>query len=113
MFLARRCAHLALALILGVFAVAPHQHEGLSDHAASEIVTNLGTCDAPERSHIHASREIVTPRCVACVRHFSAGALHPLTATAAPLVQPARFVARLELAVAATVVFTPLRAPPV
>jgi hypothetical protein len=113
MLLARRCAHLALALLLSVFAVVPHGHDGLQEHAR-QGVTNLGTCDAPEaQQHLHASEEQHAKPCVACVRHHSAGALSPLGAAAEPFVHSAVFNAANAFAVAASVVFTPLRAPPV
>lgn len=113
MLLARRCAHLALALLLSFFAVVPHGHDGLQEHAR-ETVTNLGTCDSPEsQQHLHASKVERAQPCVACVRHHSAGALSPLAAAAEPLVHGTSFDATGTLAVAASIVFTPLRAPPV
>lgn len=112
MLTARRCAHLCLALVLTFFAVAPHEHEGLREHVSSDVATNLGTCDAPAGPHLHASREVPAKPCVACVRHFSAGALHPRGSAAEPLVAAATFVAARHFALAASIVFTPLRAPP-
>ena len=112
MLFLRRCGHLALALLLSFFAVVPHGHDGLQEHAR-ETVTNLGTCDAAEaQQHLHASREQRGQPCVACVRHHSAGALSPLGAASEPLVQVARFNAGGAVVVAASIVFTPLRAPP-
>jgi hypothetical protein len=112
MLLARRCAHLTLALVLGFFAVAPHQHEGLTEHVR-DTVTNLGTCDEPSAQHLHASDEVHAQPCVACVRHHSAGALNPLAAGAEPLPDVTVYSAFRTSAIAATIVFTPLRAPPV
>jgi hypothetical protein len=111
MLLARRCAHLALAVVLAIFAVAPHQHEGLVEHVRP-TVTNLGTCDEPDAQHLHASKEVHAQPCVGCVRHHSSGALNPLAGGAEPLPAVAVFTAVRTCAYAATVVFTPLRAPP-
>ena len=47
----RELAHLTLVLILSAFSVAPHQHEGFTDHLLRDGVTQVGTCDAGPAPH--------------------------------------------------------------
>ncbi|HEX2123444.1 MAG TPA: hypothetical protein VHL59_17565 [Thermoanaerobaculia bacterium] len=109
----RRGANFALALLLSIVAVVPHQHDGLAETLFQERTTQVGTCDAPQtRQHLHASRIAHTQPCVACLRQHSSGAVHVLVAAVErPVVVRAQTVA-VAPEPAPSIVFTPLRAPP-
>ena len=112
----RRSAYFALALILSLFAIAPHQHEGLTDvfgADAAGTITNLGSCDAPNAHHLHNSREVVAHPCVACVRHHSAGALHAGALASHRLVEIPSVSAFWTVVRSTVIVVTRLRGPPV
>lgn len=109
----RRCANLALALLLSLIAVAPHQHDGVVDTLFQERETQIGTCDTPQtRQHLHASRVAHAHPCVACVRQHANGALHVLVAVAERPVVAAPMAIVVAQTPAPSIVFTPLRAPP-
>lgn len=109
----RRCAHLALALLLSIVAVAPHQHDGLAETLFAQETTQIATCEASQtRLHVHTAQVAHTRPCVACVRQHSAGTLHVLATTLERPVADGTFAIAVEQAPAPSVVFTPLRAPP-
>jgi hypothetical protein len=108
----RDFAHLTLVLILSAFAVAPHQHEGLTENLLRDSVTQVGKCDAPQAHHFHASRVVHARPCIACVRQHAAGALS-LTAVAIPRpVVVGTPTSTLAAPATTTTVSTPSRAPP-
>ena len=113
MSIMRRCAHAALALVLSVFAIAPHQHEGLRESLVQETVTaQIGKCETPQTRHFHAARSIHEHPCVACARQHSAGAMRSPAAPFKVLPATRTFTVAVSHRASAIVVFTPLRAPP-
>jgi hypothetical protein len=108
----RRPAHLALALLLSLFAIAPHQHEGLTENVFRETVTPVNHCDAENPRHFDAAKAAHPSPCVACVRNHSAGAFRTT------LVGFTQFstIDRPSIVIAAPATysrdFTPLRGPP-
>jgi len=108
----RTVAHLVLTLVLSAFAVAPHQHDGLTESVPRDSVTLFGKCDEPQAGHLHASRLVHARACVACVRQHASGALR-----LAPVAVPRPVVVgtpthAIAAPAAATVTFALLRAPP-
>jgi hypothetical protein len=108
----RRCAHLALALLLSIFSVAPHQHDGLSESFPTDRLVQVGKCDAPQERHFHAARDIHAQPCVACVRQHAAGALSVLVAAVERPIEIGAAVLPVVRTPNASLVLTQLRGPP-
>ncbi|HET7711179.1 MAG TPA: hypothetical protein VFL80_04560 [Thermoanaerobaculia bacterium] len=78
-------AHAVLSLLVSLFAVAPHHHEGIAENLSGERIAKIGRCDTPNTRHFHRARAEEGPPCVACVRQHSAGALKALLSSTAPI----------------------------
>ncbi|HEX2835535.1 MAG TPA: hypothetical protein VHW00_21160 [Thermoanaerobaculia bacterium] len=108
----RRSAHLALALVLSLFAIAPHQHEGLAEHGFRDTVASINDCAPSAAHHFDAARVVHAHPCLACVRNHAAGAFRSTIPT---FTQPSSVVrAAIVLTLPPTHFrdFTPLRGPP-
>lgn len=69
----RRTGTLVLALMLGVFAAIPHEHNLGESILAETSHVELEACDTPNL-HLHAADEAHHHACVACVRQHHGGA---------------------------------------
>jgi hypothetical protein len=112
-FFVRRAALIALALLVTIFSVAPHQHDGLIDDLFKEPpLERIGTCSTPNLAHFHAARATQPHPCAACLRQHSAGTLDLVTAPYARLFVVAVVVAITAAPVSARVAVTTSRGPP-
>jgi len=109
----RRAAFVAVALVVGVFSALPHQHDDLVEGWQKQLVEQIGVCNTPAASHLHAARPVQAHPCAACLRQHSVVALRLVPLFAVRL----RAVAIVGLAFTdprnAVVVLTSSRGPPV
>jgi len=113
MSIPRRVAYAALALVLSVFAIAPHLHEGLIENLrGGEILAQVGACDDVSARHFHAAKTLHAQPCVACTRQHTAGALRTVIASIErPVIVGGTATGTIRLS-APSIVFTRLRGPP-
>ncbi len=109
----RRGAYAVLALVLSVFAIAPHLHEGLIENVrGGDVLAQIGACNDTSALHFHAAQTIHAQPCVACTRQHSTGAFRTASASVVrPVVADAIATGTIRHT-APSIVFTPLRGPP-
>lgn len=109
----RRGAYAVLALVLSVFAIVPHLHEGLVENVrGGEVLAQVGACDDVSARHFHAAKPIHAQPCVACTRQHATGTFRTVTASIVrPVVVDAIATGTIRHT-APSIVFTPLRGPP-
>jgi hypothetical protein len=112
-FIIRRATLIALALLVTLFSVAPHQHDGLIDDLFKEpSLERIGACSTPNVAHLHAARATRPHPCAACLRQHSAGKLDLVTASHARLFVVSFVTAITAAPINTTIAVAASRGPP-
>ena len=110
--LMRRAAFLAITIVVTVFSVAPHEHDGFSEVLRKNTVESIGECHNATAHHFHAARLRQPHPCAACLRQHSSGTLRLVAIPLAVRVTVATVVVIATSPRAGALVFTPSRGPP-
>ena len=108
----RQSLLVALTLVMSVFAVAPHQHEGFVEDLFRDGVEQIGKCQQPNTRHFHRAKAVHGDACVACARQHATGTFRGVVRLATPRVAIRFAVASFVRVASASIVVPRLRGPP-